>query len=151
MQRNVWPDIELGMSVDGVSNRTGWRFNSLARVAIAAGIIGIAFALGRASMSPTAVVVQPASTSVPAAVPPRDVLAAAVDVQETGTAYLTALANLKLAGTEQSQTQGREAALSVIQGATLELASQGWQKDDMSRVAELLERQRAAAIPERGL
>ena len=151
MGRNVWPDIERGMAAPAAPRIETRRFNSLARMAIAAGIIGIAFALGRASVSPQSVGATPASTVEPVAMPTRDVLAAAVEVQEAGTAYLTALANLKSTGAEQSQAQGREAAVAVIQGATLELVSQGWQTDNMSRVAELLERQRVSAIPEKGL
>lgn len=139
--RDLWASTRMAVAampsrpaITGAPNLSRRITARIARMAIAAGIIGIAFALGRFSVQDDRTLrEEPVAT---------DVFVAATEVQQTGTAYLTALARLEGVGSSSSGSQGREAAVAVLHGATLELAKQGWKSNNLTQVANLLERER---------
>ena len=113
------------------------------RAAVAAGVVTLAFAIGRISAS---------DAPRREADLPTDPYHAAVELQKAGTDYLTILAVLRrLDGPPSVRAQGRAAALATLRGAALELAQGEGPNSALAGVASTLATERARdAIPVSG-
>ncbi len=105
-------------------------------LAMAASVL-LAFMLGRLSVN---------GNEEPSAVLPSSPLGAAMDVQEAGTKYLTAVAVLtRMDAPPQVRAQGRAAALATLYGAALQLAHFETPDGNLSGIATSLGAERESA------
>jgi hypothetical protein len=167
--RDLWPSIERGIADaavrspgDGHSESgTGrlqkswpwpgstWHRRGLLAVALAAAMV-VSFGLGRLSTHMGLVPSRASTSSAPNALASAsrtapDSLASAIAVQETGTAYLSALASLAREADPGSSIvyQGRQAAMAVMQGAALEMAQTNPEDRHIAQLAALLRTMRS--------
>lgn len=111
--RDLWPGIEAQVTGQPGS-QPGRRSLNLLRLAAALLLFASGVAVGRFSASTS-------GTAAPAEVPSHP-LAAAEEVQRTGSEYVAAVAALRDEARAETRDQGREAALSTVFGAAHELA-----------------------------
>jgi hypothetical protein len=111
--RDLWPGIEARVTSRPASRPVRRHLNRL-RLAAALLLFASGVAVGRFSVSKP-------STAAPA-VAPGHALAAAEEVQRTGSEYVAAVAALRGEVRAETRNQGREAALSTVFGAAHELA-----------------------------
>jgi hypothetical protein len=168
--RDLWPSIERriadapGRSAGAADSESGtrrplkswwepgssWHHRAIPAVALAAAMVA-SFGLGRLSTyrglvpsraSERKAVYTVAGTSTHAY---PDSLTWALAVQETGTAYLSAIASLARAPDPRSSNayQGKQAAVAVMQGAALELAQTNPADRHIAQLAALLSTMRS--------
>ena len=149
----VWPRIEEAMHANSAPRPAVQRRpQMIVRWLVAAGIVVLAFSLGRASARE-----QPGQSSRPREAPAGsaaagDSLSAAESIQDAGTRYLTALSMLGEPGASApARRQGREAAIATLYGATLELTRQGRGSANLASVGTLLEKERSEPAPSASL
>jgi hypothetical protein len=111
-ERELWPGIAARIAAPAGTTVRPRRARFLAQAAAALLLFASGVAVGRSWHS----------NDAPPAWPQRDPLAAAVEVQRTGTEYVAALRSLaERSDSPGIRKQGREAALSTLFGAAHEL------------------------------
>ena len=103
--RDLWPEIEAGTGRPPARRRSPLLRLAAALLIFASGV-AVGLFWGRSSTAPA----------------PSHPLAAAEEVQRTGTEYVAALNALRREARSEVRTQGREAAFSTLYGAAHELS-----------------------------
>ncbi|HWM93777.1 MAG TPA: hypothetical protein VN493_23665 [Thermoanaerobaculia bacterium] len=135
--RDLWPGIEARILDGRTVIPARRRASALLRLAAALLIFVSGLAVGH-------VWGRNAATSDSAA--RRHPLAAAEEVQRTGTEYVAAVAALREETRSEVRTQGREAAFSTLYGAAHELARQSPNDADASQLLNSASRARGRSI-----
>lgn len=130
--RDLWPGIEARIAGPATASQSRRPLGALLRLAAAVLIFLSGVAVGR---------VWDRSGSAPAP-PVQDPLAAAAEVQRTGTEYVAAVAALRGEPRAEVRDQGREAALSTLVGAAHEIARMSPENESASQLLSTASRAR---------
>jgi hypothetical protein len=105
--RDLWPEVEARIASGPPARRSSPLLRLAAALLLFASGVAVGLLWGRSA------------TDAPT---PRHPMAAAEEVQRTGTEYVAALAALRGEPRSEVRTQGREAAFSTLYGAAHELS-----------------------------